>query len=80
MPEVEILVTLCGDAAATCASLPGPWKAIPWDLPDPARATGSKEEILAVFRKVRDEIGRRIDGLVAELGEAGTARPLHPPS
>jgi len=32
-------------------------------LPDPARATGTPQEVLQVFREVRDEIERRLRGL-----------------
>jgi arsenate reductase len=35
-------------------------KKIHWPLPDPATATGSDEEVMAVFRQVRDEIEQRI--------------------
>jgi arsenate reductase len=31
-----------------------------WPLEDPAKATGSESERLAVFRGVRDEIGARV--------------------
>ena len=32
-----------------------------WSFDDPAAAQGTHEEKLAVFRRVRDEIARRID-------------------
>ena len=31
-----------------------------WSFPDPSRATGSEEERLAVFRRVRDQIHERL--------------------
>ena len=37
-----------------------------WGIPDPAKATGSDSEILAAFRKARDEIQRRVKSLVDE--------------
>ena len=36
-----------------------------WPLPDPAKARGSDEEVLAVFRRVRDEIRARVAALAA---------------
>jgi arsenate reductase len=41
-------------------------KRIHWPLEDPAAATGSEEEVLAVFRKVRDEIRQKVEALVKE--------------
>ncbi len=62
---VDIVITLCGEAAEECPTFPGARITEHWGLPDPARATGTPEEVLRVFRTVRDEIERRI----AELAE-----------
>jgi arsenate reductase len=35
-------------------------KRLHWSFPDPSRATGSEEERLAVFRRVRDQIQERL--------------------
>jgi protein-tyrosine-phosphatase len=40
---------------------PEPYKFLHWSFDDPAAATGSHEEKLGVFRRVRDEIAKRID-------------------
>ena len=40
---------------------PRTYKFLHWGLDDPAAAPGTREEKLAVFRRVRDEITRRID-------------------
>jgi len=40
-----------------------------WSFPDPSKATGSDEEQLAVYRRVRDAIRARVEELVHE--EAG---------
>jgi len=53
-------ITVCGDAAERCPVFPGRVQREHWPLPDPARATGPEEEVLAVFRTVRDEIERRV--------------------
>lgn len=52
----DLVVTLCGDARDRCPVTPARVKKLHWPLPDPAQATGSPAEILAVFRRVRDEI------------------------
>ena len=38
-----------------------------WPLNDPAKATGSEEEIMAVFRASRDDIRQRVTDLVERL-------------
>ncbi|MDW8290388.1 MAG: arsenate reductase ArsC [Armatimonadota bacterium] len=57
---VDYVVTLCGEAAEECPAFPGAKHTEHWGLPDPARATGTPEEVLGVFRSVRDEIERRM--------------------
>ena len=54
--EIDIVVTLCGDAAERCPVFPGKVKRIHWELEDPAKAQGSQEEIIKIFQKVRDKI------------------------
>ncbi|MEZ0362043.1 MAG: arsenate reductase ArsC [Hydrogenobacter sp.] len=64
--ELDIVITLCGDAAETCPYLPGV-RSEHWGLPDPAKAQGSQEERLEFFRKVRDEIKLKVENLIKEL-------------
>jgi len=54
------VITVCDNAKQTCPVFPGKHEKIHWDLEDPAEAEGSESEKLEVFRKVRDEIKRRI--------------------
>ena len=56
LDKINIVITLCGDAAERCPIFPGKVKKIHWELEDPAKAQGSKEEIIKVFRTVRDKI------------------------
>lgn len=56
LDKINIVITLCGDAAERCPIFPGKVKRIHWALEDPAKAKGSEEEIAIVFRKVRDNI------------------------
>lgn len=59
--EMDVVVTVCDAAAATCPMIPGAKRTINADFPDPGAATGTGEERLAVFRSVRDEITAWID-------------------
>lgn len=60
---VDLIITLCGDAKDKCPMLPLQSQILHWPLTDPAQATGTSEEQLQEFRKVRDEIKNLITGL-----------------
>ncbi len=64
--HADLVVTLCADAEARCPVTPPNVKREHWPLPDPAAAVGNDAEIMAVFRQVRDEIGRRVEALSHE--------------
>lgn len=55
---VETVITVCGNADQACPVFPGQVNRHHWPFDDPAHATGTDEEKLAVFRRVRDEIRR----------------------
>ena len=54
--EVETVITVCGNADQACPMFPGQLNRHHWGFEDPAHATGTEEEQLAVFRGVRDQI------------------------
>lgn len=55
----DYVITVCDNAKETCPVFIGKvGKQLHIGFEDPADATGTEEEILAVFRKVRDEIKR----------------------
>jgi len=56
----DYVITLCGDANETCPLYIGGTKKMHVGFDDPAKATGSKEDILREFRRVRDEIKERL--------------------
>jgi len=56
--KVDIVITVCGQADQACPMFPGQLSRHHYGFDDPAHATGTDEEILAVFRRVRDEIRR----------------------
>jgi len=53
---VETVITVCGNADQACPFYPGLVNRHHFPFDDPAHATGTEEEQLAVFRRVRDEI------------------------
>lgn len=59
-PAWDYLITVCDDAAERCPVVPGSVTRLHWSFADPSRATGSEEQRLAVFRRVRDEIQARV--------------------
>ena len=60
LKEMDLVITLCSHADTLCPSMPENVKKEHWPFDDPATATGTEEEILSVFRRVRDEIKEKI--------------------
>jgi len=56
----DMAINVCDDAKEACPYFPGGRQQLHWSFDDPSGAQGSEEERLAVFRRVRDEIGQRI--------------------
>lgn len=56
--QVETVITVCGNADQACPIFPGQVNRHHWPFEDPAHATGTEEEKLAMFRRVRNEIRR----------------------
>ncbi|MFP4482536.1 MAG: arsenate reductase ArsC [Thermovirgaceae bacterium] len=67
--QFDVVITLCGDARDTCPVFPGAVRVIHRGFDDPARAEGTKEEILEVFRRVRDEIRDFVSAMPGNLME-----------
>lgn len=64
--QATLIVTLCGDAADKCPVTPHTVKREHWGFDDPAKATGTPEEIWSEFQRVRDEISGRIQAYAKE--------------
>jgi arsenate reductase len=56
----DLVITVCDEAAENCPVWLGQGQVAHLSFPDPAKATGTEEERLAVFRQVRDDIRRRV--------------------
>ena len=65
--EVHTVITVCGNADQACPIFSGQAEKHHWPFDDPAKATGSEEEIRAVFRRVRDEIRVKFEAYTAEI-------------
>jgi arsenate reductase len=70
----DYLITVCDQANEACPFFPGAKRRLHWSLPDPSRATGSEDEQLAAYRRVRDALRERIDAF-AEEGARQGAQP-----
>ena len=67
--QFDYIVTLCDNAKESCPLFPGKTKVVHRGFPDPAAARGSEEEVLAAFRRVRDELRDFVKGLPGNLTE-----------
>ena len=56
----DYVVTVCDQARQVCPVFPGVHETLHWGYDDPAEATGTEEERLAVFRRVFIQIGERV--------------------
>jgi arsenate reductase len=65
--DLDVAVTVCDDAAENCPVWLGKGKRVHLGFPDPARAQGTDEEVLAVFRSVRDAIAQKVPELLGQL-------------
>ena len=62
------VITVCDAAREACPVFPGALYQLHWSFDDPAAATGTEAERLAVFRRVRDEIRAQVQGFGAREG------------
>ena len=56
----DYAITVCDESREACPYFPGASTQLHWAFDDPSSATGTEEERLEVFRRVRDEIAARI--------------------
>lgn len=65
--QMDIVVTLCGNAEETCPWTPPQIQRIHWPIKDPVGTIGTEEEIMKEFRRARDEIKERVKKLIEEI-------------
>jgi arsenate reductase len=63
--KFDYIITVCDNANENCPFFPGKAERFHQNFADPAKASGTEEEIMAEFRKVRDMI-RDFSGDFAE--------------
>src|SRR5581483_10858465 len=63
--DVETVITVCGNADQACPIFPGQVNRHHWPFYDPAKAEGSGEEQVRVFRQVRDEMKQVFEAYAA---------------
>ena len=56
----DLVITVCDNARESCPVFPGATRRLHWPFTDPAEASGTEEERMQVFSRVRDEIESRI--------------------
>lgn len=61
----DLVVTVCDNARESCPVFPGAAQTLHWPFDDPADATGSDDEKMTTFRRVRDEIREKIRSFLA---------------
>jgi len=68
------VITVCDQANESCPVFPNAQKRTHWSYPDPSKAEGTDEEIMSVYRKVRDSIKQKIKSelLTKKLVESKT--------
>ncbi len=63
----DYVVTVCDRARDACPVFPGKARVLHAGFEDPAAARGTEEEVLGVFRRVRDALRRFVEGLPEAL-------------
>ncbi len=64
--QFDLVITVCDRAAEQCPLFPGDTEVMHISFPDPAQASGTEEEILTVFRRVRDDLREQLGSLLRE--------------
>lgn len=58
--QFDLVVTVCDNAKESCPVFAGAKETLHWPFDDPADATGTDDEQMVMFRRVRDEIKEKI--------------------
>jgi arsenate reductase len=64
---MDVVITLCGNAEEACPRTPPEVKRLHWPVKDPVGTIGTEETIMREFRRARDEIREKIQGLIGAL-------------
>ena len=64
--DFDYVITVCDNAKEKCPYFPSRAVKFHHNFPDPAKATGTEQEIMREFRKVRDMIKQYCEAFYAE--------------
>jgi arsenate reductase (thioredoxin) len=67
--DFDLVLTLCDTAVEECPAWLGKGKHLHHDFPDPAKAVGNEDEVMQVFRTVRDDIEHEMIKLLAQYNK-----------
>jgi len=65
--DFDYVITLCDYASEKCPVFSGKTRVIHRPFEDPMMALGSSEQVMAIFRKIRDQIGEFVETLPESL-------------
>ncbi|MHB8066278.1 MAG: arsenate reductase ArsC [Desulfobaccales bacterium] len=65
--KFDLVITVCDQAQEQCPLFPGETEVMHVGFPDPAKAAGTEDEIMAVFRQVRDATRKQLIPLLQDI-------------
>ena len=65
--DIAVVITVCDNADQACPVFPGQVVRYHWPFPDPAKVEGPDDQVMQVFRQVRDQIRLIFDMYAAGL-------------
>jgi arsenate reductase len=68
---MDMVITLCDNAAESCPWTPPEIKRLHWPIKDPVGTIGTENMIMKEFRRARDEIKERIESFIGEINTKG---------
>jgi arsenate reductase len=69
--KMDVVITLCDNAAEACPWTPPAIRRLHWPIQDPVGTVGTEEKIMKEFRRARDEIKEKVRDFIAPLKEKG---------
>ena len=71
LKTMDMVITLCANAAEACPWTPPEIKRLHWPIKDPVETRGTEEEVMKDFRRARDEIKGKILAVLAPCKKRG---------
>lgn len=74
--QFDYVITVCDQAKEACPVFPGSHNSLHWGYDDPAEATGTEEEQLAIFRNVFTQMSLRINEFIMIARRVDAGEPV----